>query len=95
MFTKSENKPFFLLRMCEKIENATVRLTLPGAYKWVEWRVPQNRNGGTAAPIPDGLVDALLEAFDCITSGAGGRSISVEQNNRSSIFYSHLFRIQS
>ena len=64
MFTKSESKPFFLIRMCEKIETATVRLTLGGAYKQVEWPVPPNRDLDAAVPIPTGLVDALLEAVN-------------------------------
>ena len=64
MFTKSDSKPFFLIRMCEKIETATVRLTLGGAYKRVEWPVPPNRDLDAAVPIPTGLVDALLEAVN-------------------------------
>ena len=73
MFLKSEGRPFFPLRMCDKLENPRIRLALCGVYKWFDWRplaAPQTRDGAAvsaAVSIPEGLVEALLCALDRIS----------------------------
>lgn len=69
-FIKAENKPFFLIKMCEKYDSPITRFSLPPSISYIYWRVGD--------PLPSDLVAQVIARYRhvCGDSMAGQESIS-------------------
>jgi hypothetical protein len=55
-FILQENKPFFLIKMCDRYDDPNTRFRLPDAIKHVDWRIGQ--------PMPSDLVAKVIARFE-------------------------------
>jgi hypothetical protein len=61
-FVISENKPFFLIKMCDRWAEATTRMVLGATTMYTYW--------GAGEPMPDGMVDDVLSKLEAASPQA-------------------------
>ena len=72
MFVHNENKPIFLVRMCDHFDSATTRFILTDSLRHVLW------TPGT--PMPNNLIDSIVNRLNGIPNPAHHPAGGVYQN---------------
>ena len=62
-FIIDSKKPFFLVKMCDRYEEATARFQLDSGIMWEQWTPGQ--------PMPDGLADKVCARLDDVRATRG------------------------
>jgi hypothetical protein len=61
-FVQDENKPFFLIKMCERFAETRTRMTLNNSVMYELWM--------PGTPMPDGLISKIVEKFNSVKADA-------------------------
>ncbi|EGD77003.1 hypothetical protein PTSG_12575 [Salpingoeca rosetta] len=70
-FIKNERKPFFFIKMCERLEESFARFHLPDSISYFPW-IPASRDPESMSLPPD-LAPAIVDKLSHISTSSGAK----------------------